>query len=148
MSEEGTYPRVSDEGAETSWNCASVPSMSKPHPAPNIFSSACPSRRVMAVLAEKWTLLIVTTLAAGPKRTAEIRRSVDGISEKMLIQTLRKLESFGLVSRKSYPEVPPRVEYRLTPLGRSLARLAGLFGRWVERNARSLLQAEQEGNVA
>jgi DNA-binding HxlR family transcriptional regulator len=101
----------------------------------------------MAVLAEKWTLLIVTTLAEGPKRTAEIRRSVDGISEKMLIQTLRKLESFGLVSRKSYPEVPPRVEYRLTPLGRSLARLAGLFGRWVERNARSLLQAEREGSA-
>ena len=102
----------------------------------------------MAVLAEKWTLLIVTTLAEGPKRTAEIRRSVDGISEKMLIQTLRKLESYALVSRKSYPEVPPRVEYRLTPLGRSLARLAGLFGRWVERNVGSLLRAEKEGNAA
>ena len=118
--------------------------MPKSHVQPNIFSSACPSRRVMAVLAEKWTLLIVTTLAEGPKRTAEIRRSVDGISEKMLIQTLRKLEGFGLISRKSYPEVPPRVEYRLTPLGRSLARLAGLFSRWVEKNAENLLKAEQE----
>ena len=98
----------------------------------------------MAVLAEKWTLLIVTTLADGPMRTAQIRRSVDGVSEKMLIQTLRKLEGFGLVSRKSYPEVPPRVEYRLTPLGKSLARLAGLFGRWVERNVVSLLKAEQK----
>jgi DNA-binding HxlR family transcriptional regulator len=102
----------------------------------------------MAVLAEKWTLLIVTTLADGPLRTAQIRRSVDGVSEKMLIQTLRKLEAFGLVSRKSYPEVPPRVEYKLTPLGRSLARLAGLFGRWVERNVASLLKAEQEGKAA
>jgi DNA-binding HxlR family transcriptional regulator len=102
----------------------------------------------MAVLAEKWTLLIVTTLSDGPMRTAQIRRSVDGVSEKMLIQTLRKLEAFGLVSRKSYPEVPPRVEYRLTPLGRSLARLAGLFGRWVERNVVSLLKAEQEGRAA
>jgi DNA-binding HxlR family transcriptional regulator len=81
-------------------------------------------------------------------RTAEIRRGVDGVSEKMLIQTLRKLEGFGLVSRKSYAEVPPRVEYRLTPLGRSLARLAGLFGRWVERNVVSLLKAEQEGKAA
>ena len=98
----------------------------------------------MAVLAEKWTLLIVTQLANGPMRTAEIRRSVDGVSEKMLIQTLRKLEAFGLVSRKSFPEVPPRVEYKLTPLGRSLARLAGLFGRWIERNVVSLLKAEQE----
>jgi DNA-binding HxlR family transcriptional regulator len=97
----------------------------------------------MAVLAEKWTLLIVAQLANGPMRTAEIRRGVDGVSEKMLIQTLRKLEAFGLVSRKAYPEVPPRVEYRLTSLGRSLSRLAGLFGRWVERNVASLLKAEQ-----
>ena len=97
----------------------------------------------MAVLAEKWTLLIVTTLADGPKRTAEIRRRVDGVSEKMLIQTLRKLEAFGLVSRKSYPEVPPRVEYRLTPLGRSLSRLAGLFARWAERNVVALLRSER-----
>jgi DNA-binding HxlR family transcriptional regulator len=110
----------------------------------NVYNSACPSRRVMAVLAEKWTLLIVSALADGPKRTAEIRRCVDGISEKMLIQTLRKLESFGLVSRRSYPEVPPRVEYRLTTLGRSLSRLASLFGRWVERNVQTLLRAEQE----
>lgn len=110
----------------------------------NVFSSRCPSRRVMAVLAEKWTLLIVTQLANGPMRTAEIRRGVDGVSEKMLIQTLRKLEGFGLVSRKSYPQVPPRVEYRLTALGRSLSRLAGLFSRWVERNASSLLKAEQD----
>ena len=100
--------------------------MPKAQCAANVFSSACPSRRVMAVLAEKWTLLIVTQLANGPMRTAEIRRGVDGVSEKMLIQTLRKLEGFGLISRKSYPEVPPRVEYRLTPLGRSLSRLAGL----------------------
>lgn len=97
----------------------------------------------MAVLAEKWTLLIVTQLQDGPMRTAEIRRGVEGISEKMLIQTLRKLESYGLVSRRSYPELPPRVDYRLTPLGRSLARLAGLFGRWVERNVASLLQSER-----
>jgi len=122
--------------------------MPKSQCAANVFSSQCPSRRVMAVLAEKWTLLVVTQLANGPMRTSEIRRGVDGVSEKMLIQTLRKLECFGLVSRRSYPEVPPRVEYRLTPLGRSLARLAGLFSRWVERNATSLLKAEQQGNAA
>jgi len=117
-------------------------------PTPNIFNSACPSRRVLTVLAEKWTLLVLVQLASGPMRTAEIRRSVDGVSEKMLIQTLRKLEGFKLVSRRSFPEVPPRVEYRLTPLGRSLARLAGLFGRWVERNVVSLLKSEQEGGKA
>jgi len=111
---------------------------------PNVFSSQCPSRRVLAVLAEKWSLLVLSQLAGGPMRTAEIRRRVEGVSEKMLIQTLRKLEAFGLVSRRSYPEVPPRVDYRLTPLGRSLARLAGLFGRWVERNVAALLRAEQD----
>jgi DNA-binding HxlR family transcriptional regulator len=122
--------------------------MPRNHPVPDVFSSACPSRHVMAVLAEKWTLLVVSQLANGPMRTAEIRRKVEGVSEKMLIQTLRKLEAYALVSRRSYPEVPPRVEYRLTPLGRSLARLARLFGRWVERNANNLLRAEQEGNAA
>ena len=110
----------------------------------NVYNARCPSRRVLAVLAEKWSLLVLAQLAGGPMRTAEIRRRVDGVSEKMLIQTLRKLESFGLVSRRSYPEVPPRVEYRLTTLGRSLARLASLFVRWVERNVQSLLRAEQE----
>jgi DNA-binding HxlR family transcriptional regulator len=115
------------------------------HPVANVYSSACPSRRVMAVLAEKWTLLVVAALADGPMRTAELRRCVDGVSEKMLIQTLRKLESYSLVSRKSYPEIPPRVEYRLTPLGRSLARVAGLFGRWVEKNVVTLLRAEGNG---
>ena len=103
---------------------------------------------MLAVLAEKWTLLVVSQLAQGPMRTAEIRRRVDGVSEKMLIQTLRKLEGFGLISRRSYPEVPPRVEYRLTPLGRSLARLTRLFSRWVERNVLNLLQAEQDGRAA
>jgi DNA-binding HxlR family transcriptional regulator len=125
-----------------------VARMPKCQTAPNVFSARCPSRRVMAMLAEKWTLLVVKQLADGPMRTSEIRRGVEGVSEKMLIQTLRKLEAFGLVSRRSYPELPPRVEYRLTPLGRSLARLAGLFGRWVERNVVSLLKAEEEGGKA
>jgi DNA-binding HxlR family transcriptional regulator len=122
--------------------------MPKNQCAANVFSARCPSRRVLAVLAEKWTLLVVSQLANGPMRTAEIRRSVDGVSEKMLIQTLRKLESYGLVSRKSYPELPPRVEYRLTPLGRSLARLTKLFGRWVERNVVGLLEAERDSSAA
>ena len=121
-----------------------VAAMPRNHPVPDVFNANCPSRRVLAVLAEKWTLLILSQLANGPMRTAEIRRGVDGVSEKMLIQTLRKLEGFGLVSRRSYPELPPRVDYRLTPLGRSLARLSGLFGRWVERNVAALLKAEQD----
>src|SRR5262245_41151729 len=117
--------------------------MPKPHPVADVFNARCPSRRVMAVLAEKWTLLVVSQLVAGPMRTAELGRRVAGVSGQMLIPTPRKSEAFGLVHRKSYPELPPRVEYRLTPLGRSLARLAGLFARWAERNVAALLQSER-----
>ena len=115
--------------------------MSKAHCAANVFSSACPSRRIMAVLAEKWTLLIVTQLANGPMRTAEIRRGVDGVSEKMLIQTLRKLEGFGLISRKSYPEVPPRVEYGLTELGKTLDGPISKLWDWSAENYGSIVDA-------
>ena len=115
--------------------------MPKNQPIANVYSARCPSRRVMAVLAEKWTLLVVAQLARGPMRTAEIRRSVDGVSEKMLIQTLRKLEAFGLVSRRSYPELPPRVEYRLTPLGMSLLDAVQTLRTWSEAHAPQILEA-------
>src|SRR5471032_2850948 len=87
----------------------------------NVFSPVCPSRAVLEVLAEKWALLLVHTLADGPARTAQLRRRIGGISEKMLIQTLRRLERNGFVSRRAYHEVPPRVEYTLTALGASLS---------------------------
>ena len=115
--------------------------MPKNHPAANVFSSQCPSRRVMAVLAEKWTLLVVTQLASGPMRTAQIRRGVDGVSEKMLIQTLRKLEAFGLVSRKSFAEVPPRVEYRLTPLGETILEPLRALADWANRSHEAIKNA-------
>jgi DNA-binding HxlR family transcriptional regulator len=100
----------------------------------NVFSADCPSRRILELLAEKWALLLIHALAARPARTAELRRRVGGISEKMLIQTLRRLERNGFVARRAYPEVPPRVEYALTPLGRSLSEPVTTLDRWVERN--------------
>jgi DNA-binding HxlR family transcriptional regulator len=87
----------------------------------DVFNPGCPSRAVLEMLAEKWALLVVHTLANGPARTSQLRRQVGGISEKMLIQTLRRLERNGFVSRRAYPEVPPRVEYSLTALGASLS---------------------------
>jgi DNA-binding HxlR family transcriptional regulator len=116
----------------------------KPHA--NVFSAACPSRRVLELLAEKWSLLVLDQLRTGAMRTAEIRRAVGGVSEKMLIQTLRKLERYGLISRQSFDSVPPRVEYRLTRLGASLARMAGAFDRWVERHIGEMLKAETSCN--
>lgn len=84
------------------------------------YQEGCPSRRVLDRIGDRWTVLIVGTLSNGPHRFSEIRRSVQGISQKMLTQTLRGLERDGLVTRTVYAEVPPRVEYELTEGGRSL----------------------------
>jgi len=79
-------------------------------------------------------MLLVRSLDSGPLRTGELRRRVDGISQKMLTQTLQELSSYGIVSRKSYHEVPPRVEYSLTPLGASLSQLLRHLEAWVVTN--------------
>lgn len=99
--------------------------------APDPFSAHCPSRGLLEVIASKWTLLIVAALARGPLRTSELERRVGGISAKMLSQTLRTLEGHGLVERRDYGEVPPRVDYRLTALGQSLCAAVAVLDRWV-----------------
>ena len=100
----------------------------------DVFRAECPSRQILEALAEKWTLLVLHVLTRSPLRTAELRRAIGGISEKMLIQTLRKLERNGFVARHAFAEVPPRVEYRLTELGVSLADMTISLDRWVETN--------------
>ncbi len=104
----------------------------------DVFKADCPARTVLGLLAEKWSLLIIHALSERSYRTAELRRRIGGISEKMLIQTLRRLEQHKLVSRHSYPEVPPRVEYCLTPLGFSLSGLVQELDRWVETHTPEL----------
>ncbi len=110
----------------------------------NVFDPGCPSRAVLGVLAEKWALLLVHLLAGGPARTAELRRRIGGISDKMLIQTLRRLERNGFVTRRAYPEVPPRVEYSLTVLGASLSEPITALDRWVERHLQDIDIAQRE----
>lgn len=110
----------------------------------NVFDPGCPSRGVLETLAEKWALLLVHMLADGPARTAQLRRRVGGISEKMLIQTLRRLERNGFVARRAYPEVPPRVEYSLTPLGASLSEPITALDRWVEQHTQDIDLARRE----
>ncbi len=100
----------------------------------DVFNPTCPARAALEVLAEKWALLLIHMLARGPARTAELRRQVGGISDKMLIQTLRQLERHGFVARRAYPEVPPRVEYSLTELGASLSEPITTLDRWVEHH--------------
>jgi len=105
-------------------------------PAPGeVFAAACPSRVVLDHVTSKWGVLVLVALADGPQRWSELRRRAEGVSEKMLAQTLRTLEADGLVRRDAQPVIPPRVDYSLTPRGRELvALLLPLFG-WVVANA-------------
>ncbi|MBA2678635.1 MAG: helix-turn-helix transcriptional regulator, partial [Ktedonobacteraceae bacterium] len=92
----------------------------------------CGSREVLDVLADKWTMITMYTLAQGTRRFGELQRDVGGISQKMLTQTLRKLESNGLVERTVYPVIPPRVEYNLTALGETFIEALSSVCRWAE----------------
>ena len=97
---------------------------------PNGLDRSCESRQALDRIADKWTCLLVYALLDGPRRHGELRRTIQGISQKMLTQTLRSLEADGLVARKVVDVIPPHVEYSLTPLGETLSEpLAGIC-RW------------------
>src|SRR6187401_735477 len=100
----------------------------------NVLNPRCPSRLVLDRIADKWTALIIHVLATGTRRYAELQREIGGISQKMLTQTLRSLERDGLVARKVHPVVPPKVEYALTPLGRTLIEPLNGICRWSEKH--------------
>ena len=101
----------------------------------NVWSAQCPSRRMLDLIADKWTILVLASLASGAKYYSQIQRDVSGISHKMLSQTLRTLERYQFVIRTVYPSVPPRVEYDLTPLAKTLLpTLEGLLS-WAETHA-------------
>lgn len=100
----------------------------------NVFDRRCPTRQVLDRVADKWSVLVVRRLSDGTLRFAQLRRSVDGISQKMLTNTLRGLERDGIVTRRIYASVPPKVEYSLTSLGRSLCGLVEGICDWAEAN--------------
>jgi DNA-binding HxlR family transcriptional regulator len=108
---------------------------------PSVYDRSCPAHVVIDHLADKWAVLIIGRLANGTMRFAELRRAIDGISQKMLTVTLRDLERDGLVNRKLYASVPPKVEYSLTPLGASLSDKAEELCRWAEANMEQILRA-------
>lgn len=107
------------------------------------FSASCPARAILASVANKWTVLVLSVLTEDTTRFNELRRRVQGVTQKVLTQTLRDLERLGLVARRIYAEVPPRVEYSLTPLGHSLVRVLDDIKAWTETHAREVMQAQQ-----
>ena len=110
-------------------------------PAWNVMVATCPSRTSLARIANKWTAMIVIALSGGPLRFGELRQAVDGISGKVLADTLRDLERDGIVDRTAYDQMPPRVEYQLTALGRTLHEPLAALGRWAEKHIEDVMSA-------
>jgi DNA-binding HxlR family transcriptional regulator len=102
----------------------------------NVYSKTCPTRELLDGIADKWTTLVIGILsdAPSPVRFGELRRGIQGISQKMLTQTLRDLERNGLVVRTVYAVIPPRVEYSLTPLGRTLDEPLRALAVWAQEH--------------
>jgi DNA-binding HxlR family transcriptional regulator len=98
----------------------------------NAYVAECPSRQVLDALSDKWVTLVLTALAGSPQRYSELSRTIAGVSQKMLTQTLRMLERDGLVTRTITPSVPVRVDYQLTPLGHTLLPVVRAIKDWSE----------------
>jgi DNA-binding HxlR family transcriptional regulator len=115
--------------------------LSGPGTTGGVFAASCPTRVVLDHVTSKWGVLVVVALAERTLRWGELRRGVEGISEKMLAQTLKLLEQDGFVHREARPTIPPRVDYSLTPLGHDLAdRLLPLVS-WIADNSSRILPA-------
>jgi len=109
-------------------------------PVPDSIAEGCPLRDILDRVGDKWSVLVVVLLGDGTKRFSDLRRSVDGISQRMLTHTLRQLERDGLVSRTVYPTVPLRVEYTLTALGQTLLEPLAALAQWAGQH-REAVQA-------
>jgi len=101
-------------------------------PEPEIFTLNCPTQQVLDLIGNKWSVIIIYCLAYQTRRYKQLERKIEGISQKVLTQTLRKLEKGNLITRKVYPVVPPQVEYSLTPLGETLIEPLALLAEWSE----------------
>ena len=107
----------------------------------NVKSKHCPSHSVLDIISGKWSVLALYVLKFGPLRYSALQRSLEGISQKMLTQTLRELERDGLLERTVYPVVPPHTDYRLTALGHSIENIMENMSVWAERNMSEVLEA-------
>lgn len=101
----------------------------------DVYAAMCPCRDMLDLVAQRWTALAIGAMEDGPRRFGQLRTRLEGVSPKVLTQTLRRLEDRGLVSRTVYPEVPARLDYALTDLGRSAAVPLRALRDWVEANS-------------
>lgn len=108
----------------------------------DVFQDRCPTRLVLDRLADKWALLILDRLRAGPMRFNTLKRDIQRITQKVLTQTLRRLERDGLVSRQVFATTPVTVEYALTPLGETLTEPVAALAHWAERHMDEVLAAQ------
>lgn len=106
--------------------------------------STCELRDVLDRVGDKWSVLVMDLLGAGPRRYSELQRAIDGISQRMLTLTLRSLERDGLVTRTVTPTSPPRVDYTLTPAGRTLAVEVGSLIRWAQQHRSYVAASRRE----
>ena len=114
----------------------------------NLLAAACPSRDVLRRLTGRWGMLVLRVLASGPQRFGSLRKSIGGVSERMLAQTLQGLEADGMVLRRDFQTVPPHVEYSLTPSGQTLAPIIEAMEVWgTERLAAKHCDRESEGGA-
>mgnify|MGYP000591911567 CR=1 FL=1 len=102
---------------------------------------------VLSRVGDKWTVLVVQYLGSGPMRFSELKRSIGGISQKMLTTTLRGLERDGFVTRTVFPTIPPRVDYELTELGHELLTPVSALGEWARRNIIRIREARERFDV-
>ena len=109
----------------------------------NVYSQDCPTRTVLDIVADKWTSLLIVALVPGTKRFQQLKREIGGITQKMLTQTLRSLERNGLLERRAYATVPPRVEYTLTRLGHTLSETLEALQDWSVAHVEEIQRARK-----
>lgn len=112
----------------------------------NLLATQCPSRQILKDVTSRWGVLVLITLQTGTLRFAELRRTVGGVSDRMLSQTLQALEKDGFVSRTAYDIVPPHVEYSLTPLGREVTELVRALADWIEDKTPDIIMHKKHSN--
>jgi DNA-binding HxlR family transcriptional regulator len=110
----------------------------------SVYSEQCPSRNVLAAISDKWSVLIINILSQKTYRFGELKREIGGISQKVLTQTLLKLERYGFVSRQPFPVLPMKVEYSLSPLGSELSNILSPLTEWTEKNMHEIIRSEEE----